>query len=133
MIIRTFNKLKFKRTYIGGSKEKENEIFLKTQGVANDFSDCDWFEFRRICVHQFDDKLNVIYSWKYITSVLFIISSIYTSYSFNILFCIITFILGLIFLILRHYQQIQLRGYDFALGITISEVKKISGLDIQKN
>jgi hypothetical protein len=57
-------KSKYRRTYIGGSKKKENEIFLKVQGTKEDNSDCDWLEYRRLLKIYRDDILLIFDSWK---------------------------------------------------------------------
>ncbi|MDA3780577.1 MAG: hypothetical protein PF487_10225, partial [Bacteroidales bacterium] len=78
MIYREFNKLKFKRTYIGGSKRNENKIFNDVQGIMGDNSDCNWIEFKRLIIQYMDDKLNIIFSWKYIFNIISFIFIIIT-------------------------------------------------------
>jgi len=73
MIHRKFNGLKFKRTYIGGSKHRELEIFTEVQGTKEDNSECNWLEYRRLLMTYCDDVLNIILSWKYVSGILRIV------------------------------------------------------------
>ena len=73
MIHRKFNNLKFTRTYIGGSKQRELEIFTVVQGTKEDNSDCNWIEYRRLLIEYCDDILNIVLTWVYVYNVLRII------------------------------------------------------------
>jgi len=70
MIHRKFNTLKFSRTYIGGSKKRELEMFLEVQGTKEDNSECNWLEYRRLLMTYCDDILNIILSWRYVSGIL---------------------------------------------------------------
>jgi len=138
MVHRTFENLKFKRTYIGGSKQRELEIFSKIQGNSNDNSDCDWLEYRRIITQYCDDQLNVILSWVFIMerlSIIFLIIAlivmfINTHISFSILF--ISLISRGLFIYFKNKGRKKLFDYNFSLNIILSEIKKL-GFELNKN
>jgi len=139
MINRTFEGYKFNRTYIGGSKEKEQELFLKVQGTKEDNSECDWYEYRRMLVHYFDDVLHTILSWKIIfskISVGLIIFSILLSF-FSLTISVISILLSLFFQVLfqifKKREVEKLKEYDFCLTVVLGEIKEKTGLTIPKN
>jgi hypothetical protein len=134
MINRTFNKKNYRRTYIGGSKQKEMRIFTKVQGKADDNSECDWLEYRRILMQYFDDVWNVLDSWKELTDyvsiaililgILFINNSVifFPIITISIIVRIISFRLGL------KIQNI-LKNYNMCLSTTLGEIKKLTGFE----
>ncbi len=69
MVQREYDSLKLKRTYLGGSKRKELEIFKKTQTSIN----FDWIEYRRILFPYFEDILHVYFSRAFITKILSVV------------------------------------------------------------
>jgi len=138
MIIRNFEGKKYRRTYIGGTKEKEFEIFLNVQGTKEDNSECDWLEYRRIFTEYFNDKLHVLLSWKTLMlelSYFFLILSILSHKNMFLFFILIGIgiilqIMGRIlsFIINRHSIN-----YDIGLSITLSEIQKQTGFQLSKN
>ena len=73
MIQRKFNKLKFTRTYIGGSKKEELRVFAEVQGTKEDNSECNWLEYRRYFMQYCDDVLNILMSWRDVSGKLRIV------------------------------------------------------------
>jgi hypothetical protein len=137
MIERTFTEKKYRRTYIGGSKQKEKRIFTNVQGRAEDNSQCDWFEYRRILTQYFDDVWNVLDSWKTLTenissaimiiAILFLHTDVvfYPILGLSILVRIVSFILTL--KIEKH-----LNNYNMCLSTTLGEIKKLTGFEFSK-
>jgi hypothetical protein len=137
MIDRTFNEKKYRRTYIGGSKQKEMRIFTKVQGKADDNSECDWLEYRRIIMQYFDDIWNVLDSWKSLTenisSAIMIIAILFMNNSaiflpiitLSVIVRIISFRLGL------KIEKI-LKDYNMCLSTTLGEIKKLTGFEFSK-
>lgn len=139
MISRTFEDYKFKRTYIGGSKKREQELFLKVQGTKEDNSECDWFEYRRMLVQYFDDILHIILSWKIFSnniSIALIFGAVLFSF-FSIIVSIFLIAISLFFQIfyqiLKRTEMNRLKEYDFCLTIILSEIEDKTGLKIPKN
>ena len=67
MIHRKFSNLKFRRTFIGGSKKEELKRFAEVQGTKEDNSECNWLEYRQLLKTYCDDKLNILLSWIYVS------------------------------------------------------------------
>lgn len=139
MIYREFNKLKFKRTYIGGSKQNELKIFNDVQGTMEDNSDCDWFKFRKLLTQYLDDILNIVLSWEYVLSLLsiiFIIIAVLVSI-INPYFSIPILSLSLIFQLISQYLKYLVRKklseYDFMFNLLLTEIKKQTGFSFNKN
>jgi hypothetical protein len=137
MIDKTFEKYKYRRTYIGGSKKDEMRTFTKVQGRADDNSQCDWFEYRRILSQYYDDVLNVLFSWKNLTenisNVILIVGILflhtdaifYSLIATSIIVRIISYKLGL------KVENI-LKNYEMCLSVTLNEIKKLTGLELSK-
>jgi hypothetical protein len=129
--------IKYRRTYAGGSKKKEKELFKKVQGTKEDQSDCDWLEYRRMLLIYLKDVITVLSSWKeycMIESYLFLFFSIIflkTQYTLFILLGI-----GIIFQILCFIffqkEKKYLKSYDISQTILLSEIKKRIGFDLNK-
>ena len=139
MIYREFNKLKFKRTYIGGSKQNELKIFNDVQGTMEDNSDCNLFEFRKLLIQYLDDILNIILSWKYVLglfSIIFIIIAVLVSI-INLYISISILSLSLIFQLISQYlkylERKKISEYDFMFDILLPEIKKQTGFNFNKN
>ena len=66
-INRNYKNLKLLRTYTGGSKEKELEIFMQVQNVGGE---CDWIEYRRILFPYLEDVLHINFSRSIVTKIL---------------------------------------------------------------
>jgi len=139
MIHRKFDKLKFTRTYVGGSKQRENEIFTEVQGTKEDNSECNWLEYRRIFNQYCDDTLNIILSWKRLTNILFIIFLLLAALiSFiNIQISGLLLILSAAFLLSFQYfkqkERKSLSEFDFSLDVILSEIEKQTGFEFNKN
>lgn len=139
MIHRKFNSLKFTRTYIGGSKQRENEIFTEVQGTKEDNSDVNWFEYRRVFSQYCDDTLNIILSWKYVTKVLFIVFlALAALVSFSnlqssglLLLLSVGFLLGNQYF--KHKEKKSLSNFDISLDVILSEIEKRTGFEFNKN
>lgn len=135
MIHRKFNKLKFRRTYIGGSKQRELEIFASVQGTKEDNSECDWFEYRRLLMQYCDDILNIILSWTTVLNVLryaFLSLGILLAFvnpTFAIISVIISFITYMVFLFQKNKEMKTLSQYGFALDVINHE----TGVNLPKN
>lgn len=135
MIHRKFNKLKFSRTYIGGSKQQENEIFASVQGTKEDNSECNWFEYRRLLMKYCDDNLNIILSWKTVLNVLrhvFLALGILIAFlnpTYAIIAALISFISYMIYLFQSNKERKTLAQYEFALDI----INRETGVDLPKN
>jgi len=135
MIQRKFNKLKFRRTYIGGSKQRELEIFASVQGTKEDNSECDWFEYRRLLMQYCDENLNIILSWRYVFNILrygFLILGILISF-INPMYSVVAIIFGLIALVLfqiqKNKQIKRLAEYNFSLDV----INRETGVELAKN
>jgi len=123
MLYREFNKLKFKRTYIGGSKKNEQKILNDVQGQKNDNSDCNWFEFKSLIIKYFDDKLNILLSWKYmfnLFSIIFISIAVIISL-ISIYFSILVLLLSLLFQLTSQFFKFlgkkNISEYDFIITL----------------
>jgi hypothetical protein len=137
MINKTFEGKKYRRTYIGGSKEQELAIFLKVQGTKEDNSECDWFEYRRILSEYINDNLHVLVSWKILTQkigIILLISSILFLKLPIIFFTLIglSMVFMAIHVILKLRQDKKLSDYDMCLTITLGEIRKETGLELSK-
>jgi hypothetical protein len=135
MIYRKFNKLKFKRTYIGGSKKRELEIFASVQGTKEDNSECDWFEYRRLLMNYCDDILNIIITWKTVSNVLrhaFLVLGIliaFTNPTYAIVIAIISFVAHILYLSQTNKEMKTLAQYGFALDV----INRETGVELSKN
>ena len=135
MVHREFNTLKFRRTFIGGSKQRELDIFLEAQGTKEDNSECNWLEYRRLLMKYCDDILNVILSWRYVVGILRIVFA-----ALALLISTINPVIGLIVLAIAaschasfwHLKNLELRRlseYNFSLDI----INQQTGLALSKN
>lgn len=135
MINREFNELKFKRTFIGGSKQEELKMFADIQGTKEDNSECNWFEYRRMFMQYCDDILNIILSWKYVVGILRIVFAI-----LSLLISITNPVIGLIVLLIAaifhvsfwHLKNLELKKlseYNFSLDI----INQQTGFTLSKN
>jgi len=135
MIYKEFKSLKFQRSYIGGSRRNEDEMFLKVQGTQeDDYSDCDWLEFRKLLIKYWDDILHVFMSWEYfikiLTICLFITSIVLFKFQqISLIMFGVSIISFLTFIFIRKKRIRIISNYDFTLSIVSNEIKKIFGLD----
>jgi len=137
MIKRTFQGHKYKRTYIGGSPKKEMEIFLEVQDTANDFKNCDWFEYKRIIITLFDDILHVFLSWEILLknlSIGFLLFGLlfYKSILILSVFFGISLLIYLSRLILINFRKKKTADYNFVLSSILNEIKQRFGLDLSE-
>jgi hypothetical protein len=135
MVNRDYQYLKLKRTYIGGSKEKELEIFNHVQHGG---AECDWIEYRRILFPYLEDELHVNFSRSVmcmILSFIFLgISFLFILLHLAVLSPIISFFLAMLFRILiiffKNKITENLSAYNMSVDIIKSKIKIIYGLDI---
>ena len=135
MIHRKFNALKFRRTFIGGSKREETRLFLEVQGTKEDNSECNWLEYRRMLREYCDDKLNILLSWIYLMKnlrwVFGAISAVLIP--FNLLAALIIFLLATschaLYWHLKCLEVKRLTEYGFSLDV----INEQTGLDLAKN
>ena len=135
MIHRKFNKLKFRRTYIGGSKQREVEIFTSVQGTKEDNSECDWFEYRRILMQYCDDVLNITLSWRYVFNIMrygFIVLAFLVSF-INPFYSIPAIILSVIALILFETFKIRESRKIAAYNLSLNIINQQTGVELSKN
>ena len=135
MIHRKFEKRKFSRTYIGGSKKTELKMFLDAQGTKEDNSECNWLEYRRLLMEYCNDILNVIVSWVDALKKLRIIFAVIA-----VLVSVASLAVGMIFLVLAvtshaihwHLKCLELKRlseYNFSLDT----INRETGLALSKN
>jgi len=135
MIYRKFNNLKFTRTYIGGSKERENQLFLEVQGTKEDNSECNWIEYRRMLKEYSDDKLNILTSWVVVVKYIMLGLAGFGAgvAGVNIFAALLIFgvagVFKLLHIHLKSVEQKRLTEYDFSLDI----INRETGLTLAKN
>jgi hypothetical protein len=128
---------KYRRTYIGGSKKKEDEIFLKVQGTKEDNSDCDWLEYRRLLKTYRDDILLVFDSWKGFflrESYAFLICSL-IFIKIHILFMIcmgVAILLQLVYHLIKRKEKNKIKHFNMCEAVLLNEIKKATGLNLEK-
>ena len=130
-----FDGYKFYRTYIGGSKKKELEAFLKVQGTKDDNSECDWMEYSVLLQIHFEDILHVIQSWKIMTFRLSFILLILSIVFFNSVLAFSAIMAFSIILMVLHFKlkqrQIRNMGY-FQLCISIAVKESFKNFNFTK-
>jgi hypothetical protein len=141
MIQRLFDDYKFTRTYIGGSKAKENKLLKEVD--KNE----DWIRYKSLATEFFDDSLNVILSWKIITktisqiigviSIISLFAFILTNglnSKYTAIFGIVT---ALIFFIVSKVLEKKLRkwhfSYDLILGFILNKIEETTKIKLSKN
>ena len=128
---------KYRRTYIGGSKKKENEIFLKVQGTKEDNSDCDWLEYRRMLQTYLKDVLIVLSSWKNLflreSYIALVCALIYMKHPITF-YCFIGLgvLCQIVYFIFKEKEKRFVRAFDMSQTILLSEIKRTTGLDLDK-
>jgi len=135
MIHRKFENLKFRRTYIGGSRKAEARMFTEVQGTKEDNSECNWLEYRDILKTYCDDKLNILISWIYVTKnlriplvVLALLVSIANAGVGMVIFTLATISHGA-YWYLKSLELKRLSDYNFSLDT----INRETGLDLAKN
>lgn len=129
-----FNTLKFNRTYLGGSKKLELEIFNKVQGLDENKSESDWFEYRRIFNTYSRDLLIVLMSWRYLLNIisyaLLFLAILFTFANINV--SIIIFILGIIsrlgYVIVKSKELNLIFMHQVVLKIVSEKINTLTGL-----
>lgn len=134
MIKKNFNDFKFFRTYIGGSKKKEKKLFLDVQGTKKDNSECNWLEFRKILIKYWDDVLHVLISWECLTKKISINLLILSIIIFNFKYIsIILFIISILTVLINHIIRKRkinvINNYDFTLSIAQNQIKEKYGFN----
>jgi len=135
MINITFNNRKYCRTYINGSKKNELKLFKLIQGVNEDNSDCNWFEYRRMLLTYINDILHIIVSWRILINNISVIALIFIILSLKIQLISLTLIgLTLILRITYHYltyiEKRRINEYSMCMSIMLFQIKKLSGLNL---
>jgi len=128
---------KYRRTYIGGSKKKENEIFLKVQGIKEDNSDCDWLEYRRLLKIYKDDIFHVFDSWKqtlqYESYVMLFIAFLWMKNSITFYISIgLGVLLQITYFIIKYKETKKLKQFNMCEAVLLNEIKKTTGLNLEK-
>lgn len=135
MIHRKFDSLKFKRTFIGGSKQQELKKFAEVQGTKEDNSECNWLEYRRILKEYCDDRLNVLLSWILVSKNLRLILAAIGALvaGVNIITATIIFVIAGGFHALHWHlkclESKRLSVYNFSLDM----INQQTGLSLPKN
>lgn len=131
-----FNTLKFKRTYVGGSKKRELEIFKKVQGFDDSNSESDWLEYRRIFTTYSYDLLIVLMSWRYVLNIisyaLLIIAILValTNTYVSVAIIMLGIISRLIYIKVKSKEFNQLFVHDFVLKMVTGKIREHTGLII---
>jgi len=131
---RNYEYLKFKRTYAGGSKAKELEIFYQVQNT-NDC--CDWIEYRRILFPYLEDVLHINFSRSFVAKRLsfvflglsLLLGFLHLTILFIIVLLMATIFRTLLFSFERKIRETQL-SYDMSVGIVKTQIRNMTGLDI---
>lgn len=131
---REYENLKFKRTYLGGSKKKEFEIFKQVQNIGGE---CDWTEYKRILLPYLEDVAHVRFSRAYATkilSVIFLVTSllfgIFHFTTLSIIIVLLSILFRSLFIIFDFKSKQALRSYDLSFYFLKNEIKKSTGLEI---
>jgi hypothetical protein len=135
MINENYKYLKLKRTYLGGSKEKELEIFMHVQNTDGNGT-CDWMEYRRILFPYIEDELHVNFSRsltsKRLCFILLGISGFFGLLHITALF-ITTLILAIVFNALHQYFEHKISetqsSHNLSISIVKKQMKSLFGLD----
>jgi len=136
MIEREFEKLKYKRDYLFNSKAKERNYFKNSTEGSEGFT---WIDYRRNTMKWFNDKLNVIFSWKLLfQKVSYVLAVIGLIELFdNILFGGIITGLSVLSHLTYHYfkwkQSREIGNYGFALAIIHEEIERNYSLKLSVN
>lgn len=136
MINKIFKGYKFRRTYIGGSKQVEADWFEIIGGVKKDASDCDWVEYKRLLTLHFDDLLHVLLTWKDITLKISLGLLVVGVLIFKFLipfFIIIGFslIFMIIHLIFKNKEKNKLLEYNLCITVSNFKIGELYGIQIQ--
>ena len=134
MINRNYENLKIKRTYIGGSKEKELEIFMNVQ---NTNGECDWVEYRRILFPYLEDVMHVAFSRSFITKKL---GFILLGFSFllgllhlpilSIIMIIFSILFRISFIFFERIIRDTLSSYNLSTDIVKNEIRNSMGFEM---
>jgi len=139
MMYRKFDSLKFKRSYIGGSKQRENELFIEVQGTKEDNSECNWLEYRRIFNQYCDDILNIILSWKWLMNILFIVfirlAALFLFININASVFLLLLSVGfqLSHQYFKYRERKSLSEFNFSFDIILLAIKQQTGFEFNKN
>ena len=136
MIDKNYEYLKLKRTYLGGSKEKELEIFDQVQNIDGNGT-CDWIEYRRILFPYLEDELHVNFSRsvasKTLSFILLGVSFLFGLLCFTIFFSI-TILFAVIFRALLIYFENKIKetqlSHSLSTSIIKRQIKNQIGLDV---
>jgi len=136
MIEREIKKLKYTRDYLFNSKKKEKDYFRNYSEKCEGFS---WIDYRKNTMIHFDDRLNVIFSWKllfqkvsYILGVLGLIQLFLNTFIGGAIVAL-SVLVHIAFLILKKKQSQELGYYGFALAMIHSEIERNYDLKLSIN
>jgi hypothetical protein len=125
---RSYDSLKLFRTYIGGSKKKELQLFQDTQD-----SEIKWFEFRRLVITQFEDIIHVRYSWmiftKRLSYLLLTLALVLLSFKILSLICVGLAIFSYCFS--KYFESkvsTDVSNYGIVMAFTDSYIQKEFGM-----
>jgi hypothetical protein len=141
MMIREYNFLKLRRTYIGGSKKEELKEILRVQGIE-DGKSCenlkiDWLNVRRLAIINFEDIIHVTFSRQFVTkklSYLFLLLAlIVVSFKVGMLFFIcfgLLVISQIFFQYFKHNHYKQITNYIVLMTLTNNMIREELGLNM---
>ncbi len=129
MINRHFENLKYTRTYIGGSKKKEDERF-KDFDRQDEKDELNWFDYRKAWMTHYDDLLNVIFSYKllfqkvsYVLAALGLVE-LFLNMFIGLIIIGSSIIVHLAFYYLRYKQRREVGNYGAVLSILNLEIQR---------
>ena len=128
---KTFEGLKFKRSYIGGTKQSESNLFDVVQDVKNDYENVDYIKYREMLIHYGNDILHIMISYELVLKHISIALSLLTIYMVitltnSLIFIIpliISIISGISFIYLRNKGRKRLAQYWTCIDIVNSEIE----------
>lgn len=125
-IDKSFKELKYKRDFLFDSKAKEKDYFKNFTDEDEGFS---WIDYRENTIKWFDNKLNVIFSWKllfqkvtYVLATLGLIELFLNPFIGGIIIGV-SVVSHIVFLILKKKEANELNVYGFAMTIIRWEIE----------
>jgi len=136
MINENYKYLKFKRTYLGGSKEKELKIFMQVQNTDGNGT-CDWIEYRRILFPYIEDVLHVNFSRSHaskkisfiLLGVSFLLGLLHAT-ALSVVVVILAIGFRALYTYFEHMISETQSSHNLSTGIVKKQIKNLTGLDI---
>ena len=136
MINRNYEYLKLKRTYIGGSKEKELEIFSQVQNIDGNGT-CDWIEYRRILFPYFEDVMHINFSRSFaskrlayaLLGISFLLGFLHLTV-FSVIVILFSVLLRVLNIFFEKKITETLSSYNISVPVIKREIKILTGLDM---